>query len=608
MNRLSLKPEGKEVNTMLKMFERRVTAGTYGLCPIDVTRSFLSTYHSQSCGKCTPCRIGVGEICRLLDKILDGKGDESTIDKIRRIAKTLTVSADCEIGTNAGHLVLYSLESFSDDYLTHIHSSHCSKQSRVAVPCVSKCPANVDIPGYIALVHDKKYKDAVRLIRKDNPFPVACAFVCEHPCENACRRMMVDAPINIRALKSAAVLNSGFVKAETPLSPTGKKVAIVGGGPSGLTAAYFLRLMGHSVSLYEQNERLGGMLYYGIPRYRLPQKELDRDINNIISLGIDVHLSERIGDKLTINTLRKNYDAVYIALGAWVDNKASVEGEDATNVISAVQMLKRAASLNAESLKGKKVVVIGGGNVAMDCTRTAIRLKAEKVSVIYRRRREDMTALQTEVEAAIAEGAEIMDLTSHVSIIKNENNIATHLVVQPKMVSIIGKDGRPSVIDSPRSEITIPVDLIIFAIGQGIDSRHFEEAGLATEKKNFKTDKTGHIVGADGVFAGGDCVTGPSSAINAIAAGKVAAANIDEYLGFHHEISSDVKIPPTKFTDVIPCGRVNIRERSGRECKNDWGGVEIPLTDKEVEQESERCLRCDCFGFGIFKNGRETQW
>ena len=608
MNRLFLKSDQKEVNTMLKMFERRIASGTSGLCPVDVTRSFLSAYHSQSCGKCTPCRIGVGQICKLLDSILDGKGSKETVDKIRKIAETLTTSADCEIGTNAGHLVLYSLNNFYDDYETHIASSHCSKQTRVAVPCVSKCPANVDVPGYIALVNSKKYKDAVRLIRKDNPFPVACAFVCDHPCESNCRRMIVDAPINIRGIKGAAVHRSGFVKAEKPFPPTGKKISIVGGGPSGLTAAYFLRLMGHTVSVYDANDRLGGMLYYGIPRYRLPQKELDRDINNIISLGIDVHLGEKIGEKITIDDLRRDYDAIYIAIGAQVDNKVSVEGEDAENVISAVQMLRRAASLKAASLKGKKVAVIGGGNVAMDCTRTAIRLGADKVSVIYRRRREDMTALQTEIEAAVAEGAEIMDLTAHVRIVKNENNIATGLVVQPKMVGRIGKDGRPGVIDSSLGEKTIPVDLIIFAIGQGIDSAHFEEAGIAVDKKTFKTDKTGHVVGSHGVFAGGDCVTGPGSAINAIAAGKVAAANIDEYLGYHHKISTDVKIPPTKFTDVIPCGRVNVRERSGSECKCDFEGVEIPLTDKEVEQETERCLRCDCFGFGIFKNGRETQW
>lgn len=608
MDRLHLKADNKSFGRMLEMFERRIKATTAGLCPVDVVRSFLETYHSQSCGKCTPCRIGVGQLCFLLDDILDGKADDTTLPLIEKLSDSLTASADCEIGSNAGYLMKFALKEFKADFDAHIKESQCSVENRDAVPCRAKCPANVDVPGYIALCKEGRYKDAVRLIRKDNPFPVACAFVCDHPCESNCRRRIVDDAINIRGLKNAIVSNSGFVRAEKPAVPTGKKVAIVGGGPSGLTCAYYLRLMGHSVSIYETNERLGGMLYYGIPRYRLPQKELDRDINNILSLGIDVHLGEKIGEKISIDTLRNNYDAVYITLGAQSDNKARVEGEDAVNVMSAVELLHRSASLKGQSLKGKKVIVVGGGNVAMDCTRTSIRLGADSVSVVYRRRREDMTALQTEVEASIKEGAEIIDLTSHKRIIKNDKNEAIALVVKENMVSVIGTDGRPKVVEKNTAEKELPCDLIIFAIGQGIDSVHFEKAGLAIEKRNFKTDKTGRIVGSEGVFAGGDCVTGPGSAIGAIAAGKVAAANIDSYLGYNHEISVNVKIPETEFTDVIPCGRVNIRERRGNEAKNDFDSVEIPLTKEEIDQECSRCLRCDCFGFGILKDGRETKW
>lgn len=608
MDRLILKSDNKSFDNMLKMFERRIRASISGLCAVDMTRAFLSAYQAQSCGKCTPCRIGTRLLLELFDNILDSKATPETLKEIEKVANTMLLSSDCEIGSNTGSLVLYALREFKDDFESHVKSSRCIMQTRQAVPCVSKCPANVDVPGYIALANAKKYKDVVRLIRKDNPFPVACAYICDHPCESNCRRMIVDAAINIRGIKKASVDRAGFVESEKAEADTGKRVAIIGGGPSGLTAAYFLRLMGHSVSIYEANERLGGMLYYGIPRYRLPQKQLDRDIDNILSLGIDVHLNEKIGDKVTVDELRKSYDAVYISIGAQVDNKVSVEGEDAKNVISAVTMLRVAASLKSPSLKGKKVVVIGGGNVAMDCTRTALRLGAERVSVVYRRRRDDMTALQAEIEAAIAEGAEIMDLTSHKRIVKDENNNAVGLVVKRNMVSVIGSDGRPKVKESNTEEITIPADLIIFAIGQGIDSAHFEQSGLAVEKNIFKTDKTGRILGSEGVFAGGDCVTGPGSAINAIAAGKVAAANIDAFLGYNHEISVDVKIPETEFTDIKPCGRVNTRERSGHDSKNDFEEVEVPFTDEEVAQETSRCLRCDCFGFGIFKNGREQKW
>lgn len=219
-----------------------------------------------------------------------------------------------------------------------------------------------------------------------------------------------------------------------------------------------------------------------------------------------------------------------------------------------------------------------------------------------------MTASLVEVEAAIGEGVEILDLMAQKKIIKNEKNKAIALTVQPNMVSNIGKDGRPNAIPSDQKEVNIPGDLIIFAIGQGIDSAHFEEAGLAIERKNFKTDRSARVLNSDGVFAGGDCVTGPSLAIEAIAAGKVAAANIDSYLGYRHEISCDVKIPDTEFTDVIACGRINVRERPAHDAKDDFRQVEIPMTERETDQEVSRCLRCDCFGFGILKNGRESKW
>lgn len=438
------------------------------------------------------------------------------------------------------------------------------------VPCVALCPAKVDIPGYIALVAEQRYQDAVRLIRKDNPFPTACAFVCEHPCEARCRRNMVDTSVNIRGLKLAAVDNAGKVPAPACAPSTGKRIAIIGGGPSGLSAAYYLQLMGHQTTVYEMHRHLGGMLFYGIPSYRLPRKRLAEDIDVILSTGVEVKLDTPVGDKegqVSMNTLRENYDAVYISIGAHIDKKVGLEGEDAKGVISAVEMLGTLADGGKMDFTGKKVAVIGGGNVAMDVTRSAIRLGAQTVTVVYRRRQADMTALAEEVQSAVAEGAQILELHAPVRIQTNEQNQVTALVAQPKLIGLIGKDGRPKPSRSRREEVCLPCDVVIVAVGQGIETNYFEEEGIKIKHGVIAAENWSAVEDAKGVFAGGDCVTGPATVIRAIAAGKVAAANIDSYLGYNHVISTDVSIPAPRVKDYFPCGRINVRERDAAERK-----------------------------------------
>lgn len=595
------------VEDLYKNLERRIESSPPGLCPVDVTRAFLELCHTQTCGKCVPCRIGLWQLKNMLTDVLNGKATMETLDLMEEVAQSIMVGADCAIGYEAANLVYKSLKGCRDDYEEHVRQGKCTCQYAQPVPCVALCPANVDIPGYIALVKDGRYEDAIRLIRKDNPFPTTCGFICEHPCEARCRRNMVDDAINIRGLKRVAADYAGKVAPPKCAPSTGKKVAVVGGGPGGLSAAYYLQLMGHQTTVYEMLPKLGGMLRYGIPNYRLPKERLDDDIDAILETGVRVEFGKRIGEDMTIKSLREEYDAVLITIGASTDKKLGIEGEDAKGVISAVQFLRDVGKGKCLDLTDQEVAVIGGGNVSMDAVRTAKRLGAKKVSIVYRRRVADMTALPSEIEGAVAEGIEVLTLKAPSRIEVGEDGAITGIYVTPQMISKI-RDGRASVRPTGEEDILIPCQTLIVAIGQDIEYQHFEEAGVPVSRGKILTEKDGGFENIPGVFAGGDCASGPASVIKAIAAAKVVAANIDEYLGFHHEIKSEVKIPEANLDDREPCGRVNMTEREACERVHDFEACENCMTEAEAKQEASRCLRCDHFGYGIFKGGRNTLW
>jgi len=465
----------------------------------------------------------------------------------------------------------------------------------------------VDIPGYIALVGQGRYRDAIRLIRKDNPFPVTCGFICEHPCEARCRRNAIDAPINIRGLKRMAADFAGKVEPPKCSESTGKKIAVVGGGPGGLSSAYYLQLMGHQVVVFEMLPKLGGMLRYGIPNYRLPKDRLDEDIQAILDTGVQVRYGVCVGTDITIDELRQQYDAVLIMIGASMDKKLGLDDEDADGVVSAVEFLRNAGKGENVDLKGQEVCVIGGGNVSMDAVRTAVRMGAKKVSIVYRRRTADMTALPDEIEGAISEGVEIHTLKAPNKIELNGAGHVEGIWVQPQMISMI-RDGRAGVKPTGEADLFIPCDTLIVAIGQDIESKHFAESGVPVKYGVIQTERYGGFDLLPGMFAGGDCATGPATVIKAISAAKVVAANVDEYLGYNHIISCDVEVPKPRLSDREPCGRVNMTEREACERIHDFDGVEIPMTEAECKQEASRCLRCDHFGYGVFKGGRTIIW
>ena len=601
------------VERLYKDLERHIIASPPGLCPVDLQLSFLKVCHAQTCGKCTPCRIGLGQLQKLMESVLEGKATMKTLQLIEDTANNIMDSADCAIGYEAAHMVLAGLVGFKEDYIHHIKTGKCNSTVNHSVPCVALCPAQVDIPGYIALVGEGRYADAIKLIRKDNPFPTACALICEHPCEARCRRNMIDAAINIRGLKRMAVDNAPANTVPVPekAETTGKRIAIIGGGPSGLAAAYYLELMGHHAVVFEAKSKLGGMLRYGIPSYRFPRERLDQDIEAILSTGVEVHLNTKIGSgegEVPFNKLREEYDAVYIAIGAHEDKKVGIEGEDSKGVISAVEMLGSIGEEIMPDFKDKTVVVIGGGNVAMDCTRSAIRLGAKKVTIAYRRRKSDMTALPEEIEGAVAEGAELYELKAPHKIEADENDNVVALWAEPQIIGPIDAWGRARPIRAELPLDRIPCDIIVVAIGQGVELRPFEEAGVKVKRGSIAAMDTGELANANGVFAGGDCVTGPATVIRAIAAGKVAAANIDEYLGYEHEISCDVEIPPADLSDKRPCGRIQMKEKEAGERKNNFEEFECGMTVQEACQEASRCLRCDKFGLSALKGGRTFKW
>ena len=597
----------ERIDIVLRKFRSRMSSYPPGMCPLVLYRSLLQLSMNQSCGKCLPCRDGLAEVDSMLNDILAGNATNDTLTEMEELCTMIAESADCAVGVVAANLVLDSLKEFADEYESHIDRHRCVENVSQTIPCVTLCPAHVDVPGYVALIKEEDYAGAIKMIRDKNPFPTACAMVCEHPCERKCRRKIIDEAINIRGLKKYAV---DSVAADTVANPvrnveTGKKISVIGGGPSGLTAAYFLALMGHSVVVYEEHEKLGGMLRYGIPEYRLPKARLEEDIRSILAVGgIEVKYNTKVGRDISFEEIRAGSDAVYLGIGAQLGNRMPVDGADSENVIPAADFLQLVANGNAPDLSGKNVMIIGGGNVAMDAARTAVRLSAETVHV-FTRKRDDYTALESEIVGAMQEGVSFTTLRSFLNIeTDKESGKVCAVWLQPEIVGEFDRFGMITTEHSSNYPYRYKCDYLILGVGQRSDVAPFEAAGVPVNRGRILADLTCEVENMPGVFSGGDCVTGPSTAINAIAAGQVAAENIDEYLGYHHKINSDVVKPAPLPNPCIPTGRAEIEEKYQFERRTNFDFVELPMTYEEAMKEAGRCLRCDHHGCGSMKGGR----
>ncbi len=595
----------ERIDIVLKKFRSRMTSFPPGMCPLALYRSLLQLSMNQSCGKCIPCREGLGEVDWYLKSILNGNATEDTLKEMEEKCRMIAATADCAVGMVGAYLILESLTEFADEYESHIKKRRCIENVSQTIPCVTLCPAHVDVPGYVACIKEGDYAGAVKVIRDRNPLPTACALVCEHPCERKCRRSFVDEPINIRGLKKYAVDQAPADTVPTPKKnvATGKSVAVIGGGPAGLTAAYFLSLMGHEAVIYEEHEKLGGMLRYGIPEYRLPKERLDQDIRAILGAGdIKVKTGTKVGRDITFEEIRKQHDAVYIGIGAQLGNRMPMENADAKNVIPAADFLQKVANGEDMDLTGKRVVLIGGGNVAMDAARTAIRLHAATVNV-FTRKRDDYTALASEIVSAMQEGVRFRSFLNFLNIETNDEGEVDAVWLQPEIAAEFDEFGLLTTEHSSEYPYRFKCDVLIFGVGQRSDSEAFEKAGVPVNRGRIIADETCTVENMDGVFSGGDCVTGPSTAINAIAAGQVAAFNIDEYLGYHHKVHLETDIPPAFPNPCIPTGRAEITEKDPFERRENFDFVERPLTLEEAVRESGRCLRCDHYGCGVMEGG-----
>lgn len=612
MGRISVAPVGaadSHVADVLEVFSRRVEAMPPGTCPIAVQVSLLETSVGQTCGKCVPCRDGLPQLLRLARSVLACEVDETTLKELRTVARLVRDTSDCAIGYEAGESVLRGLDAFADEYEHHVNQHTCCPSVEQSVPCETLCPAHVNVPAYIALAQEGDFAGALNMIRKDNPFPTACALVCEHPCEQRCRRTLIDAPVNIRGIKKYVVDSLPADRVQTPkrLADTGRRVAVIGGGPSGMTCAYFLALMGHRVTVFEMRKKLGGMMRYGIPAYRFPRERLDEDNRAILGVGgISVEYEHTV-DACEMARIAEEFDAAYVAIGAQGGKTLAIEGAEAKGVMSAVELLSAIGDDDYPDFTGKKVVVVGGGNVAMDCARTSVRAGASEVTVAYRRRLEDMTALPAEVESAMQEGIEMRCLQAPARIEVGEDGAAQALICQPQYIGAV-KRGRPAPVAAGKPEVRIEADVILIAVGQAIESAPFETFGMKADRTYFIADEYLTAEGYDNVFVGGDCQTGPKTVIMAIAAGKAAAHNIDTFLGYDHQLDCGAKVPPARSNNRTAYGRVNIAERPARERKGDFAYVEVPMSEEEAAQECSRCLRCDVFGIGALTAGGIEQW
>ena len=572
-------------------------------CMVDTARYFMDFVRDESCGKCTACRLGTKRMLEILERITLGLGRPGDIDMLIELGETVKDTAMCGLGQTAPNPVLSTIKNFREEFEEHINQKYCRAGVCAELfisPCENTCPANVNVPGYISLVAEGRFIDAYNLVRQENPFPAICGRICTHPCESKCRRGTVDDPVAIcdikRFVADYAFKHMPKVTSDIVFPKNGKRIAIVGAGASGLTCGYYLARIGYDVDVYESESVAGGVLTYGIPSYRLPKDVIEREIDMVRHAGVNVILNTEVGKDITFKELKELYNSVYVSTGTQFPQKVGIPGENIPGVIHGITFLKNVNLGNPVTL-GKRVAIIGGGNTAIDSARTALRMGAEKVMVLYRRTIDAMPAYESEIREAQEEGVEIMELVSPIRFVGGRGGGLSKIECMKMQLGEFDKSGRRRSVPIPGSEFTVDVDTAIPAVSQYSDLPFIkkDEIGV-TQWGTFIIDNDTLMTTMGGVFAGGDVARGPDTVIQAIADGKRAAISIDRYLGGkgHLNKGEPIDIPERPATEeVVEHPRFPLNMLGVDERKDNFDEVILGFHRLNAMAEAMRCLHCD---------------
>ena len=575
-------------------------------CMVDVARYFIEFTHAESCGKCVPCRAGLDQALRVLKKITSGRAEESDLQNLEELVQMVKEMSLCGLGQTAPNPVITTLRYFRREYEEHLRAHRCRAgvcEELFLSPCENACPLHMRIPQFLELTKRGQLADAAEMIWLDNPLPGSTGRICQHPCENQCRRKTVDASVNMREVHRfvSDQVFAGPLLAEIKrrlaghrLAATGKRIAIVGAGPSGLSAAFYLALLGHDVTVFEAREEAGGMLRYSLPQYRLPKAMLRQELDVIESLGVKFRFNQKLGAGVSLDVLEVENDAVFLATGTWKATSAGITGEESPNVWHAIHFLEQVAREEPTNI-GKRVIVIGGGNAAVDSARTALRLGCD-VTIAYRRERQDMPAIPEEVSDAEAEGVKLMFLVSPQRVVTDPRGRITDIELMHTKLGDFGLDGRRRPISTGETSL-VPCDNIILAIGERPDVEPLRRCGIhVRENDTAATDWITYETNRPRVFAGGDLVTGASNVSSTMATGKDAARAIDSILTGQDRFAELLKafdVPQIVPAEPEGGARHVSRELAVNQRKANFEEAVLGLSSDDASAESRRCLRCD---------------
>ncbi|RKY03840.1 MAG: dihydropyrimidine dehydrogenase subunit A [Spirochaetes bacterium] len=589
---------------------------------VEMCRAYMEAVQKESCGKCMPCRIGTRVLLDTLTKITEGKGEDEDLDIIKSLAQSIREGSKCQIGQTGPIPIISAIEYFRDDFEKAIKEKKKIPRGnfkyKLTAPCISACPSHLDIPKYIEMIKEGNFVESLKIIREGTCLPGTLGRVCIRPCESNCRRLNLDESLSIKYLKRF-VADYEIEKKNSPIIDmpevlSGEKVAVIGAGPAGLSCAYYLALKGHPVTIFERLGEPGGMAAVGIPDYRLPRHILRREVDIITSTGVEIKYNTNIGDDIKITDLKEEgYKAIFIGVGAQNSTSARVKGEDEgyKGFIPGVKYLLDINMGKDPYPEGNKVVVVGGGNVAIDCVRCSFRVGKKDVHLVYRRTRKEMPADDVEIKDAEEEGVVFHFLANPTKILAKDGKVIGVECIKMELGEP-DESGRRRPIPIEGSEFFMDTDIVVPAIGQAVDLSFLEEKdGVETTRWNTIIAKEDTFeTSAPGIFSAGDCVTGPDVLVRAAGNGRKTAEKIHQYLtegkvtltdnDIMENLIAEIK-PYDKDEDVGLLGgrkRLHLKALPPEVRKWTFDEVEQGFKVTEAMKEASRCLRC--YRIGLF--------